>query len=473
MKKGLSDFTSFVQENINYKTDNINEYRTKKVVPNGETTVLDGKPVKIDVDAEKGKPATKKKRFAIDEPKSDDAARWDGQPAPWNVQQIMSKVYANEPFFVIGHAGWGKSSIIKKVAKKYGKTIITVYLDKIPPEDLGGIPVPVKGKDRNEQEILLPVWAQYIYDHPETDFLLFFDEMNQARGEVLNALMPIILENTICDIEMPNYMVGGAGNYRDENNCVNDLPDPIISRVAPIIVWKDDDEESWEDSFDYIKGEWKGQLDGKADFLLGVLDKYKTLFKNPRELEHKIFKWLDNIFKTSKKIGKPVTDNEVNKKICIDRLSTLFVKEKGIENLAAYKREVLNDPKIKGAIDIITDSIMNIVFSNNPSEIKSTSTKVGKMSPAKLKEMKDLAQEGSFLYPFDSDTTNADTIIVARDNMCDLFEDMTKQYQDQMEVAMGDIKGRNGYAWQTEAEAKKKHPDWLTYKEATKKYPDL
>jgi hypothetical protein len=38
---------------------------------------------------------------------------------------------------------------------------------------------------------------------------------------------------------------------------------------------------------------------------------------------------------------------------------------------------------------------------------------------------------------------------------------------------MGDTDGPQGYAWQTEAEAKKANPKWLTYEEACKKYKEL
>ena len=41
--------------------------------------------------------------------------------------------------------------------------------------------------------------------------------MNQAQPCVMNALMPIVLKNVICNVQFDNFMVGAAGNFEDEN----------------------------------------------------------------------------------------------------------------------------------------------------------------------------------------------------------------------------------------------------------------
>ena len=46
------------------------------------------------------------------------------------VQDLIDKFDAEEDFFIIGRAGWGKTAIIRKLAKKYNRQVITVYLDK-------------------------------------------------------------------------------------------------------------------------------------------------------------------------------------------------------------------------------------------------------------------------------------------------------------------------------------------------------
>ena len=447
--------------------------------PNGDITITNGKKVKVDVDKLKGKDADKNFGiFAIDEPKDEDAVRWDGEPKPKNVKMVMAKIAADEPFFIMGHAGWGKTAIIKKVAKKFGKTIITVYLDKIPPEDLAGIPVPVKGENgRYEQQVLLPTWAQYMWDHKDdTDFLLFFDEMNQATPEVLNALMPIILETTICNIKFHNFVVGAAGNYQSEND-VNKLPGPVLSRVAPVIIWQDNDPESWEDAMNYIKKEWSGKLEGHADNIIDVIDKYKMLFKNPREIETKIFDWIKHLQEKAKKTGKALDPDVFDADTIGDRLATLFVHEDDVDNMAVLKREVWNNYDAKAAIEDITVAIQDALFADNSSTKKQTknNSAVGTMNNEDLNNAIAVANLGYIYYPTDNDgkkTSKSDTIIVSRDNIADIYG-LTKQEVKQIEIAMGDPAGDNGFYWQTEKEAKKQKKTWLTYAEACKKYPDL
>ena len=162
------------------------------------------------------------------------------------------KFKAQEPFFILGEAGWGKTSIIKDMAKRFKRQVITIYLDKAEKEDLGGIPAPIKNADgRVTRKMLAPDWAEYMADHPETQFLLFFDEMNQATPDIMNALMPIVLEHQICGKKYDNFFVGAAGNFEHENDAVSDLSAPLTSRFKPIIVWETGTEEAWHEAFEH------------------------------------------------------------------------------------------------------------------------------------------------------------------------------------------------------------------------------
>ena len=80
-----------------------------------------------------------------------------------NKKAIAKRLRVGKPFLLIGEAGWGKTSIIKSIAKRYGYSVMTVYLDKCQREDLGGIPAYGKTKDGVAyQELLMPSWALYI-----------------------------------------------------------------------------------------------------------------------------------------------------------------------------------------------------------------------------------------------------------------------------------------------------------------------
>lgn len=273
--------------------EQLDEARTKK------EEALDKSVEKKSAEAEKkeGKPADNngtKGLWAIDEPQDDDAVEpLEKDKLNKNMKRLLLKFKSKEPFFIVGEAGWGKTTIIKNLAKRFKRSVITVYLDKAVATDLGGIPVPVKGKDgQAEQQMALPQWAAYMKNNPDKQFLLFFDEMNQAAPDVMNALMPIVLENEICGFKYDNFMVGAAGNFEHENGAVNELSGPLKSRFKPIIIWETGGDAEWKQAFDYMHKKWDEKL---SKSLIDKFEESASLFENPREVEHKILKFIHEL----------------------------------------------------------------------------------------------------------------------------------------------------------------------------------
>lgn len=229
------------------------------------------------------------------EPPYDDGAVEDIPDEDYNdnLLDLQAKFDADEPFFIQGRAGWGKTSIIEDMAKRAGRHIITVYLDKAQATDLGGIPVPVEENGVAKIVNAMPDWAAYMLAHKNDKFLLFFDEMNQAQPDVMNALMPIVLKNVICNIQFDNFMVGAAGNFEEENeDGISQLSGPLKSRFKPIIIWNSGTEDDWRSVFKYLHKKWDKEF-GKE--VVDEFEKRAMLFDNPRELEHKVFKAIKNI----------------------------------------------------------------------------------------------------------------------------------------------------------------------------------
>ena len=242
-------------------------------------------------------------KFAIDEPTDNDVVEpLSKDQLNKNMKRLLMKFKADEPFFIMGEAGWGKTSIIKSMAKRFGRTVITVYLDKCEATDLGGIPVPREDKRGNAYvDSAMPAWAQYMLEHDDQEFLLFFDEMNQADGAVMNALMPIVLETEVCGVKFDNFIVGAAGNFDHENDAVNELSGPLKSRFKPIIVWETGGDAEWKQAFDFMHKEWDGKLGEDGPAYIDLLQENRDLFQNPREVEHKILKWCSKMIDTDDK----------------------------------------------------------------------------------------------------------------------------------------------------------------------------
>lgn len=310
---------------------------------------LNGRRVKMDPeDVErkvKGKNADSnitRGRWGLDEPEDDDALNFTN-PEDYNdnVEDLMAKFDAEEDFFIEGAAGWGKTSVIKKMAKKFGRSIITVYLDKIMASDLGGIPIPTKAGDVAVQEMAMPAWAATILTNPDKQFLLFFDEMNQAAPDVMNALMPIVLEHEICGIKFENFFVGAAGNFVEENRGgVSKLSGPLESRFKPIIHWRSGTEETWKSAFAHLRKKWADKI---GDAIIDKYEEYKGLFANPREIDHKVFAFAYNILKKG-------AGDKYGARLYLERLKDLASKDitrtekdQKLKELAEYTAEYIKN----------------------------------------------------------------------------------------------------------------------------------
>lgn len=293
--KNLSEMISVADKNF------VMEYRTKgaknkqadsvsdeKVVVNGKLQDADDftdKKVSHKDETRNGS----KGLWSVDAPTDDDVLT-DTDLDDDNAFEVYQKLKGGRDFFIMGEAGWGKTSIIESIAKKCKRSIITVYLDKALATDLGGIPVPLKDEDGHTyQGVAMPGWAKVMLDNPDKQYLLFFDEMNQATPDVQNALMPIILKKEICGVRFNNYVVGAAGNYESENVGVSELSGPLKSRFGGIIIWNTNTDETWKSSFSFLHKKWDSKL--RKEFV-DEIEKYHELFLNPRDLDLHVFSWV-------------------------------------------------------------------------------------------------------------------------------------------------------------------------------------
>lgn len=328
--------------------------------PRKETTADKNPEATVGKDAEKNGSGGK---WAIDEPTDDEAVEpLDKESLNKNMKRLLMKFKADEPFFILGEAGWGKTSIIKSMAKRFKRSVITVYLDKCEATDLGGIPVPRENsKGQVYQDTAMPGWASYMQEHKEKQFLLFFDEMNQAAPDVMNALMPIVLETTVCGVKFDNFIVGAAGNFEHENDAVGELSGPLKSRFKPIIVWETGGDAEWGQAFKYMHKAWDEKLGPE---IIDVVYENRTLFVNPREIEHKVLKHIYAMKKDSEKDLFDVEDY-------FDRLESLAkenltrAEQDQLKKLAEKIYNYVNDIKPqederksrKKDADMLTDSL--------------------------------------------------------------------------------------------------------------------
>ena len=389
--------------------------------PANDDVVVAGKVVKMkdpekDLSKLKGQPASKSHGvFAVDEPTdNDNLDNLDPDEISENEEQLINALSTclgskskHVGFFIIGHAGWGKTSIIKSIAKKFKMSVITVYLDKAERTDLGGIPVAVHENGQTYQSMAMPMWARYMYDRPDQKFLLFFDEFNQATPDIMNALMPIVQEHEIAGYKFDNFIVGAAGNYQDENvGVLSDVVDnKALAQRLIRIPWKDGDDESWDDALKFMHKTWDKEFDGHGKEIIDLFSQKNiySMFESPRLIDQQILEDFNNKLEVHQQVMK----GEKPKVLAVTPKRLLMKLEQVVSLNTAVD---INDRTVQNNIRNLADNIFNIAFNAagdevGASEKKSTARRsVASLSEAQLKTLKKMLTTGRLGNMRDPDT---------------------------------------------------------------------
>ena len=162
--------------------------------------------------------------------------------------------------FVYGRFGIGKSDTVVKSAKdiaaKKGKTfidwngvseeekskvfdnpkdyfvLIDIRLAEYDSSDIKGLPI--FKSDNKAIEFKVPYWALFM-SKPDSDGILFFDEINLAPPLVMSSCYKIILNRVINDMPInPNWGVFGAGNLDEDRAYTNSMAPPLKDRASEV-----------------------------------------------------------------------------------------------------------------------------------------------------------------------------------------------------------------------------------------------
>lgn len=146
---------------------------------------------------------------------------------------------------VMGPSGWGKSDGVRQYARQTGRPCLEFYASMIGAEDIGGFPFVVNGVLHRANDYAL----EQALNKP---VVLFLDEINQARPDVINAMFPILRECKVNGRDLdPATFIVCAGNEIDDNPYLTELPPAFVNRSE-----KCPPPQSWSDCEDYLSAKF-------------------------------------------------------------------------------------------------------------------------------------------------------------------------------------------------------------------------
>ena len=147
---------------------------------------------------------------------------------------------AGVPVLLWGDPGTGKTQTVESFAREAGWHVESVIASLHDPTDFGGLPV------RSEAGVTFepPAWARRAAER-DGQCLVFFDEVNTATPATQNALMRVVLEGRVGELDLGDGVrFVAAANPPAQNSGAWDLSAPLANRFAhldwPVVLeeWK-------------------------------------------------------------------------------------------------------------------------------------------------------------------------------------------------------------------------------------------
>ena len=139
--------------------------------------------------------------------------------------QLLDLTPAHQNVMLVGNHGIGKSEILTEYFATKGMRVVPLFLGQMSdPGDLIGIPN--RNESTGKTEFMPPWW----FPLDGTPIVLFLDELNRARPEVLQTIMDLALNRTLAGRSLPEgSRIISAVNAGDQYQ-LTDLDPALVSR---------------------------------------------------------------------------------------------------------------------------------------------------------------------------------------------------------------------------------------------------
>ena len=156
----------------------------------------------------------------------------------------LEKAGKNVPGLILSHAGFGKTSTIKKFCEYKDYNLITLIPSMYSADDILGLQTVEKGKLLR----LTPSWFNDMVDLMKNGkrTLLFIDEITTCDPYIQGPLLDLIFNGNLGGSKLPqNVFIMAAGNYSDDLNNNFKMSAPLVNRFV-ILNLKNEDFDIYE-----------------------------------------------------------------------------------------------------------------------------------------------------------------------------------------------------------------------------------
>jgi hypothetical protein len=141
------------------------------------------------------------------------------------LKQLLEATPASHNIMLVGNHGIGKSEILTEFFKEKGMPVVALFLGQMAdPGDLIGLPC--KDEKTGKTDFMPPYW----FPVDGKPIVLFLDELNRARPEILQTVMDLALNRKLAGKMLPEgSRIISAVNAGDQYQ-LTDLDPALVSR---------------------------------------------------------------------------------------------------------------------------------------------------------------------------------------------------------------------------------------------------
>lgn len=152
----------------------------------------------------------------------------------YKILELLDTLDNPPGLMIYGPPGIGKTTMVKKFAENKGYELRVKHLSRMDATDWSGIP---KVDEKQEYTEFLPI---SLFKKSDKKIVIFFDELNTALPQVLNAALDVLLEkkSDSSNSELPkNTIIVAAGNLgKEDGTYVEEFSSAVKTRLIQVIL---------------------------------------------------------------------------------------------------------------------------------------------------------------------------------------------------------------------------------------------